>query len=186
VGGGGREMKDSMRAEVRSGVVRAYDARTGAERWRWDPVRPSASMMSGAANAWSIMAVDRERHLVFVPTGSASPDYYGGDRRGDNKWANFVVALRSQNGQGAWAFQLFHHGPGDYAPAPPPPLTTIVRGGSRVPVVVISNKTGLVYVLNRETGEPVFPIEERTAPKSDIAGEAASPTQPFPSAPPPL
>src|SRR5262249_56464887 len=135
VGGGGREMKDSMRAEVRSGVVRAYDARTGAERWRWDPVRPSASMMSGAANAWSVMAVDPERHLVFVPTGSASPDYYGGLRPGDNKWANSIVALRSQTGELAGGFQLVHHDLLGYDTASPPLLTPILPRGRHVSVV---------------------------------------------------
>ena len=183
----GSAINDNMRAEMPSGVVRAYDARTGAERWRWDPVPLGRSgMKSGAANAWSVMAVDPARHLVFVPTGSASPDYYGGDRRGDNKWANSIVALRSQSGELAWGFQLVHHDLWDYDSASPPLLATITRRGRRIAAVIASNKSGLVYALNRETGEPVFPIDERPVPKSDIPGEEASPTQPFPTAPPPL
>src|SRR5262249_42020362 len=133
-----------------------------------------------------IMSVDEERHLVFVPTGSASPDYYGGLRPGDNKWANSVVALRAATGELAWGFQLVHHDLWDYDTAAPPLLATIERGGGRVPVVVQGNKTGFLYVLNRETGKPVFPIEERPVPPSDVPGEKASPTQPFPTAPPPL
>jgi len=182
----GSAINDNMRAEMPSGVVRAYDARTGAERWRWDPVRPSPSMKSGAANAWSVMAVDPERHLVFVPTGSASPDYYGGDRRGDNKWANSIVALRSQTGELAWGFQLVHHDLWDYDSAAPPLLAAIARGGRRIPAVIASNKTGMIYALNRETGEPIFPVDERPVPRSDVPGEDAAPTQPFPAAPPPL
>jgi quinoprotein glucose dehydrogenase len=183
----GSAINDNMRAEMPSGVVRAYDARTGAERWRWDPVpltRPG--MKTGAANAWSVMAVDPARHLVFVPTGSASPDYYGGDRRGDDKWANSIVALRSQTGELAWGFQLVHHDLWDYDSASPPLLATIAHAGRRVPAVIATNKTGLVYVLNRDTGEPIFPVEERPVPRSDVAGEGASATQPFPTAPPPL
>jgi quinoprotein glucose dehydrogenase len=182
----GSSINDNMRERMPSGVVRAFDARSGAQRWAWDPVAPAPGATTGAANAWSMMAVDPERHLVFVPTGSASPDYYGGDRRGDNRWANSVVALRSQTGQVAWGFQLVHHDLWDYDTASPPIVATIVRGGNRIPVVVIGNKTGLVYVLNRDTGEPVFPIEERPVPASDVPGEQASPTQPFPAAPPPL
>src|SRR3569832_2458188 len=132
------------------------------------------------------MVVDPERHLVFVPTGSASPDYYGGMRPGDNKWANSIVALRAKTGELAWGFQLVHHDLWDYDSASPPLLATIERNGRKIPVVVQGNKTGLLYVLNRDTGKPVFPIEERPVPASDVPGETASPTQPFPAAPPPL
>jgi len=183
----GSAINDNMRAQMPSGVVRAYDARTGAERWRWDPVPLArSSMKTGAANAWSVMAVDPARHLVFIPTGSASPDYYGGDRRGNNMWANSIVALRSKDGEFAWGFQLVHHDLWDYDSASPPLLATIARGGRQVPAVVVTNKTGLVYVLNRDNGEPIFPVEERAVPRSDIPGEDASATQPFPTAPPPL
>ena len=191
----GSAIDDNSRVDMPSGVVRAFDARTGALRWSWEPLpansagspEPSSKpWRTGAGNAWSIMAVDPARHLVFVPTGSASPDYYGGLRPGDNKWANSVVALRAQTGEVAWGFQLVHHDLWDYDCASPPLLATLRRDGREVPVVVQGNKTGLLYVLNRETGVPVFPVEERAVPQSDIPGEVTSPTQPFPVAPPPL
>ena len=185
----GSSIDDNSRVDMPAGVVRAFDARTGAMRWAWDPLPPNEAepaadpakrWRTGAANAWSILAVDPERHLVFVPTGSASPDYFGGLRPGDDKWANSVVALRAATGEVAWGFQLVHHDLWDYDTASGPLLATLTRDGRQVPVVVQGNKTGFVYVLNRETGVPVFPVEERPVPKSDIPGEAASPTQPFP------
>ena len=192
----GSAIDDNHRVDMARGVVRAYDARTGALRWSWDPLAPNQSgapasagekiFRSGAGNAWSIMVVDLERDLIFVPTGSASPDYYGGFRPGDNKWANSVVALRAKTGEVAWGFQLVHHDLWDYDSAAPPLLTTLRHDGKEVPVVIQGNKTGLLYVLNRDTGKPVFPVEERAVPKSDIPGEEVSPTQPFPVAPPSL
>ena len=188
----GSAIDDNSRVDMPSGVVRAFDAQTGASRWSWDPLLPNGSSRSrkpwrtGAANAWTVMAVDPERHLVFVPTGSASPDYYGGLRPGDNRWANSVVALHAATGKLAWGFQLVHHDLWDYDCASPPLLATLDRNGKALPVVIQGNKTGLLYVLNRETGIPVFPVEERAVPQSDVPGEVASPTQPFPTAPPPL
>ena len=192
----GSAIDDNHRVDMARGVVRAYDARTGALRWKWDPLpaNPSAAtpteaakaFRSGAGNAWSIMAVDAERGLVFVPTGSASPDYYGGLRVGDNKWANSVVALRAKTGEFVWGFQLVHHDVWDFDSASPPLLTTIRHGGQDVPVVIQGNKSGLLYVLSRDNGKPVFPVEERPVPQSDVPGEVTSPTQPFPLAPPPL
>jgi quinoprotein glucose dehydrogenase len=192
----GSAIDDNQRAAMPAGVVRAFDARTGSLRWSWDPIAaPSASpadtgkaaeQQVGAANAWSIMAVDLERDLIFIPTGSASPDYYGGLRPGDNKWANSVVALHARTGEIAWGFQLVHHDLWDYDSASPPLLATLRRQGENTPVVIQGNKTGFLYVLHRDTGTPVFPVEERRVPSSDVAGEAASPTQPFPVAPPPL
>jgi quinoprotein glucose dehydrogenase len=132
------------------------------------------------------MAVDAERDLVFVPTGSPSPDYYGGLRVGDDKWANSVVALRAKTGEFVWGFQLVHHDLWDFDSASPPLLTTLRHDGKDVAVVIQGNKSGLLYVLNRETGKPVFPVEERPVPQSDVPGEVTSPTQPFPFAPPPL
>jgi len=121
---------------------------------------------------------------VFVPTGSPSPDYFGGLRSGDDKWANAVVALHAATGAVAWAFQLVHHDLWDYDSAAGPLLATIRRGGRRVPVVIQGNKTGFLFVLDRDTGTPVFGVEERPVPASDVPGEAASRTQPFPLAPP--
>jgi quinoprotein glucose dehydrogenase len=182
----GSAINDNNRVRMPNGTVRAFDARTGALRWSWDPMPPTVTAQSGAANAWSVMAADPERHLVFVPTGSASPDYYGAKRPGDNKWANSIVALRSQTGEFVWGFQLVHHDLWDYDSASPPLLATIVHDGRPVPVVVQGNKTGFIYVLNRDTGVPVFPVEERPVPKSDVPEEVPSPTQPFPAAPPPV
>jgi quinoprotein glucose dehydrogenase len=186
----GSAIDDNARAVMPSGVVRAFDARTGALRWSWDPIPPptdsAKTWNTGAANAWSIMTVDQKRDLVFVPTGSASPDYYGGLRPGDDKWANSVVALHARTGKIAWGFQLVHHDLWDYDSAAPPLLATLPHGGHQVPVVIQGNKTGFLYVLNRDTGKPVFPVEERPVPQSDVPGEVTSPTQPFPAAPPAL
>jgi quinoprotein glucose dehydrogenase len=182
----GSAINDSNRVQMPDGVVRAFDARSGTLRWSWDPMPPAVTGQSGAANAWSVMTVDAERHLVFIPTGSASPDYYGALRPGDNKWANSVVALHAQTGELAWGFQLVHHDLWDYDTAAPPLVATIRHDGRQVPVVVQGNKTGFLYVLNRETGAPVFPVEERPVSKSDVPGEETSPTQPFPTAPPPV
>src|SRR5258708_1069960 len=189
----GSAIDDNHRADMARGVVRAYDARTGALRWSWDPLPANRlangktqPFRSGAANAWSVMAVDTERDLVFIPTGSPSPDYYGGLRVGDDKWANSVVALRAKTGEFVWGFQLVHHDLWDFDSAAPPLLTTVRHDGKDVPVVIQGNKAGLLYVLNRDTGKPVFPIEERPVPQSDVPGERTSPTQPFPLAPPPL
>src|SRR5271155_3450167 len=198
----GSAIDDNSRVDMPSGVVRAFDARTGALRWKWEPLPPNdpdpaASNASananaakvwrtGAGNAWSVMVVDPERDLVFVPTGSASPDYYGGMRAGDNKWANSVVALRAKTGELVWGFQLVHHDLWDYDSASPPLLATLQHDGKSVPVVIQGNKTGFLYVLNRDTGVPVFPVEERPVPQSDVPGEVTSPTQPFPLAPPAL
>jgi quinoprotein glucose dehydrogenase len=119
--------------------------------------------------------VDAERDLVFIPTGSASPDYYGGIRKGDNKWANSVVALRASTGEFVWGFQVVHHDLWDYDVASQPTLFAWKDG---TPAVAIATKTGQVFVLNRLTGAPLIPVEERPVPKSDIPGEEAYPTQP--------
>jgi membrane-bound PQQ-dependent dehydrogenase (glucose/quinate/shikimate family) len=192
----GSAIDDNHRVDMARGVVRAYDTRTGALRWSWDPLPPnpatalaqgkSAAWRSGAGNAWSIMAVDVQRDLLFVPTGSASPDYYGGLRPGDDKWANSIVALRGKTGQFVWGFQLVHHDLWDFDSASPPLLTTLHLAGQEVPVVIQGNKSGLLYVLNRDTGEPVWPVEERAVPRSDVPGEHSSTTQPIPIKPPPL
>ena len=187
----GSSIDDNSRADMPSGVVRGFDAVTGKLRWSWEPLNPpkgssAKSWRTGAANSWTVMAVDLERHLVFVPTGSASPDYFGGLRPGDNRWANSIVALKADTGKLAWGFQLVHHDLWDYDTASPPLLATLQRNGRNIPVVIQGNKTGFLYVLNRETGAPVFPVEERPVPQSDVPGEFTSPTQPIPVAPPPL
>jgi membrane-bound PQQ-dependent dehydrogenase (glucose/quinate/shikimate family) len=194
----GSAINDNMRANMPSGVVRAFNARTGTLLWKWDPIPPNVEAATGksdssakvwrtgAANAWSVIVADPERQLFFVPTGSASPDMYGGLRPGDDKWADSVVALRARTGEVVWGFQLVHHNLWDYDTAAAPLLATFERDDKKIPVVIQGNKSGFVYVLNRDTGAPIFPIVERSVPKSDIPGEVASATQPFPSAPPAL
>lgn len=187
----GSSIGDNTRAEMPDGIVRGYDARTGRLLWKWEPLeRPAgvspAAWKTGAANAWSILGADTQRHLVFVPTGSASPDYYGGLRPGDDRWANSVVALDPRSGRLVWGFQLVHHDLWDFDTASAPLLTSITLNGRRTPVVVAGNKSGMLYVLDRSTGKPALPIEERAVPQSDVPGEVTSPTQPFPVTLPPL
>jgi len=188
----GSGVADNNRTDAASGEVRAYDARTGALRWTWDPVPQNPSdpayatwqgangHRTGAANAWSVIAADPARDLVFVPTSSPSPDYFGGERLGRNDYANSIVALRASTGAVVWHFQTVHHDLWDYDNASPPLLAT-VKGQ---PAVIQTTKTGMMYVLNRETGAPIFPIEERAVPASTVPGERAWPTQPFSSLPP--
>jgi len=141
---------------------------------------------TGAGNAWSVLSGDEKRGLVYVPTGSASPDYFGGLRPGDNRWANSVVALDAKTGTLKWGFQLIHHDLWDYDTAAAPMATTIRLKGKATPAVIASNKTGMVFVLDPATGKPLLPVVEKPVPKSTLAGEVSSPTQPFPMATPPL
>ncbi|MFQ5636132.1 MAG: PQQ-binding-like beta-propeller repeat protein, partial [Gammaproteobacteria bacterium] len=186
------------RRDAPSGAVRAFDARTGQLKWAWDPVPRNpddpraadwdeeALAHTGGANVWSLMSVDERRDLVFLPTSAASPNFFGGTRPGDNHYANSTVALRGSTGELAWHFQLVHHDVWDYDAGSQPLLADIVREGKAIPVVVQLTKHGFVFVFHRDTGEPVFPVEERAVPTDGVPGETLSPTQPFPSAPPPL
>jgi len=182
----GSSIGDNWHVDTGDGSVRAFDARTGAPVWAWSPLEGRAVGRVGAANAWSTMSVDHERGLVFVPTGSASPDFFGGFRPGDNRWANSVVALDGATGRVVWGFQTVHHDLFDYDVAAQPTLANVTRDGVSVPVVIQPTKTGLLFVLDREDGTPIFGVEERPVPSSGIPGEAASPTQPFPLLPAPL
>ena len=188
----GSSIGDNGRANKPSGEVRAFDARTGLQRWAFDPVTQDPSdphystswggpngHNTGAANVWSVMAVDSARDLVFLPTTSPSPDYYGGERLGDNRYASSVVALRGSTGKVVWEFQTVHHDLWDYDNAAPPALVTITKDGRKRDVVVEATKTGQLFVLDRATGKPVFPVEERAVPRSDVPGEQSWPTQPF-------
>jgi len=182
----GPSIGDNWSVDTGDGSVRAFDARTGALAWTWSPLETREPDRVGAANAWSTMSVDPERGLVFVPTGSASPDFYGGLRPGENRWANSVVALDAATGAPAWGFQTVHHDLFDYDLAAQPTLATLTRDGAPVPVVIQPTKTGLLFVLDRRDGRPLYGHEERSVPASDVEGETASPTQPFPLAPAPL
>ncbi|HET6763805.1 MAG TPA: pyrroloquinoline quinone-dependent dehydrogenase [Longimicrobiaceae bacterium] len=186
----GSAVADNNRWNAPSGEVRAFDARTGALRWTWHPVPQDPADAAwrtwtgprargtGAANAWSVIAADPARDLVFVPTGSASPDYYGGERLGENRYANSIVALRASTGRVVWHFQTVHHDLWDFDNASPPALVTVRRGGRDVAAVLQATKTGQLFVLDRATGRPLFPVDERPVPASDVAGEQAWPTQP--------
>ncbi|HUF75778.1 MAG TPA: pyrroloquinoline quinone-dependent dehydrogenase [Longimicrobiales bacterium] len=184
----GSSISDSHVADAPSGVVRAYDARTGALVWAWEPLLGDVAegVAVGAANAWATITADPERDLVFVPTGSPSPDHWGGLRPGDNRHANSLVALRASTGEVVWHFQTVHHDLWDYDLPSPPALVTVERNGVQVPAVVQTTKMGYVFVFHRETGEPLFPIAEVPVPASDVPGEVTSPTQPVPVLPRPL
>ena len=174
----GSSIADNWKVDTGRGIVRAFDARTGQLRWTWDPVpwAEKTQPRTGAGNAWSTLSVDPKEDLVFIPTGSAAPDYYGGIRKGDDKWANSVVALRASSGEFVWGFQVVHHDLWDYDVASQPTLFTWKDG---TPAIVINTKMGHVFVLNRLTGAPLLPVEERPVPQSQVEGEQSWPTQPF-------
>jgi quinoprotein glucose dehydrogenase len=194
----GSSIADNSRPQTASGEVRGFDARTGALKWTWDPIpqhpqdpaygdwRGAMATKGGGANAWTVLAADPERGLVFIPTGSAAPDYYGAMRLGDNRYANSIVALRAETGRVAWAFQTVHHDLWDYDNASPPALVTLTHDAARVPAVLQANKSGMLFVLNRDTGRPIFQVDERPVPASHIPGEEAARTQPFTAVTPPL
>jgi quinoprotein glucose dehydrogenase len=191
----GSSIGDNGRFDAASGVVRAYDARSGKALWSWDPVarKPSdpgfetwkgdAAHKTGAANVWSIISADAERGLVYLPTSCPSPDFYGGRRLGNNLFANSIVALEAKTGTMRWHFQVVHHDIWDYDIAAQPVLFSLARDGAQIPAVAVGTKMGHVFVLDRETGKPLFDVEERSVPSSDVPGEEASPTQPFPALP---
>ncbi len=179
---------DNTRTDAPSGVVRAYDVRSGELRWAWNPIPPGmgevnedGSYRSGTTNVWSIIAVDEERNLVFVPTGNTNPDYYGGHRDGLDHYSSSVVALNGDTGEVVWHYQMVHHDLWDYDTPAQPTLIDLRLDGETIPVVVQVTKMGMTFVLHRETGEPVFPVEERPVPQQPVPGEYLSPTQPFPS-----
>lgn len=189
----GSTVEAGRRQSVESGVVRAFDARTGTLRWTFDPVPRDSShpawhswtltsaSITGAANVWSVISVDPDRGLVFLPTASAAPPSYGSGRPGRNEFANSVVALRAADGSLEWGFQVVHHDLWDYDLATQPLLIEAGSNSSHsVSALVVGTKTGMVFVLNRETGTPLFPVEERAVPPSDVPSEAVWPTQPFP------
>ena len=149
----------------------------------WDAAR---LIKASAANAWAPLSVDPARHLVFVPTGSASPDFFGGERPGDNRWANSVVALDGQTGQLRWGQQLVHHDLWDYDLPAQPTLAELVHDGKRIAAVIQATKNGFLFTFNRDSGAPIFPIVEKAVPQDAVPGEYPSPTQPYPVAPPAL
>jgi quinoprotein glucose dehydrogenase len=194
----GSAISDNARVVAPAGSVRAFDVRTGAEKWDFDPIpRTKTAPMSetwqgedvpaeGHANVWAPMTVDAERGLVFLPTTSPSPDFYGGLRPGDNRYANSVVALEAETGRVVWNFQTVHHDVWDYDLPAQPGLYSVWKDGEAHDVVAQVTKTGFVFVLDRDTGKPFLPVEERAVNQKSIAGEVLSPTQPFPVLTPPI
>jgi quinoprotein glucose dehydrogenase len=179
------------------GHIRAYDIRTGKLAWIFHTIPhpgevghetwpADAWKLSGGANCWAGMALDEKRGIVFVPTGSAAFDFWGGNRLGQNLFANCLLALDAATGKRLWHYQFVHHDIWDRDPPAPPNLLTVKRNGKPVDAVGQVTKSGHVFVFNRETGEPLFPIEERIVPPSDLQGESAWPTQPIPLKPAPF
>ncbi len=179
------------------GNILAFDVHTGELRWRFNLIpregetgvetwEDGSWRTTGHTNAWAPMSLDAERGLLYVPVGTPSNDYYGGHRPGDNLFAEAVVALDARTGERAWHFQTVHHGLWDYDLPGAPVLLPIEVDGRRIDAVAAAGKTGFLYVFDRATGEPVWPIEERPVPTSDVPGEEAAPTQPFPTKPPPF
>ncbi len=181
----GTSISDNLRTDAPLGTVHAFDAVTGEQIWKYNPIPWNADgdTRIGHANVWSSMSVDSERGLVFLPTSTASPDYYGGERPGNNENANSVVALDARTGEVVWAYQIVHHDVWDYDLPAQPGLYQIWLDGETRDVVVQVTKMGLVFVLDRDTGEPVIPVEERRVPQDGVDGEHLSPTQPFPARP---
>ena len=193
----GALVADNVRTDAPSGVVRAFDARSGGLVWAWDLAPPGYDYATrpksadgyalGTPNVWAPMSSDAALDLVFVPTGNPAPDLYrGGDRADMDYYGSSVVALRAATGEVVWRFQTVHHDLWDYDVPAQPTLVDLVRDGERIPALVQGTKMGLLFVLHRETGEPIFGVEERPVPQGGAPGETLSPTQPFPLKPPPL
>ncbi len=179
------------------GDIRAYNVRTGKLQWSFHTIPhpgeagystwpADAWKTAGAANNWAGMAVDTKRGIVFAPTGSAVSDFYGADRLGNDLYANTLLALDATTGKMLWYFQGVHHDMWDRDFPSPPALVTVLHDGKRVDAVAQTSKHGFVFVFDRETGKPLFPIEERSFPASTVPGEVASKTQPIPLAPAPF
>jgi quinoprotein glucose dehydrogenase len=206
----GSSVADNLSVKAPRGVVRAFDARSGTVRWTFDPIPRAAGDLrnrtwegdgareTGAANVWPPISVDVAGDAVFLSTGCPSPDYFGGRRLGDNRDANSVVCLAGKTGQRLWAFQTAHHDVWDFDVPMQPLLLTVPRAREGpvdaleerlldavqervVNAVAVGTKTGHLFVLDRMTGRPIFPVEERPVPQTDVEGERTAPTQPFPA-----
>jgi quinoprotein glucose dehydrogenase len=176
----GSAIADNRRVNAPRGTVRGLDARTGQVRWTWEPL-VQEGIEAGHANVWAPMSADEEKGLVFLPTSSPSPDFWGGRRLGNNTHADSVVALRAETGELVWAFQTVHHDVWDYDLPAQPTLARLDTGAGAREVVIQPTKQGFLFVLDRATGAPVWPVEERPVPQGGAEGEQLSPTQPFPT-----
>lgn len=179
------------------GHIRAFNVKTGEMKWIFHTIpKPGefghdtwpadAWKTMGGANSWAGLSLDEERGIVFVPTGSASYDFYGGDREGENLFANSLIALNAATGERIWHFQTVHHDVWDRDLPAPPNLVTVTHKGKKIDAVAQITKSAYVFLFDRETGEPLFPIEEVPVPASELAGESTWPTQPIPTKPPPF
>ncbi|HEB88643.1 MAG TPA: pyrroloquinoline quinone-dependent dehydrogenase [Deltaproteobacteria bacterium] len=190
---------DNIRVDAPGGVVRGYDAHDGRLRWSWDPLPPGVSFVEttdesgetvryhrGTTNAWSVFSVDPGLGLVFVPTGNTAPDYYGAQRDGLDYYSSSVVALEASTGEVRWHFQTVHHDVWDYDVPAQPVLFDFPGPDGPIPAVAQATKLSHLFFLDRRTGEPIFPVEERAVPVRGVSSEVLSPTQPFPTRPPPL
>ncbi len=186
---GGRVSESTQAAP---GHIRAFDIHTGVQRWifhtipkpgefGYDTWPEDAYQRIGGANVWAGMALDEERGIVYCPTGSAAYDFYGGDRHGDNLFANCLLALDAATGERLWHFQTIHHDMWDKDLPAPPNLITVHKDGQDIPAVAQITKNGFLFVFERVTGEPIYPIEEIAVPNARLKGEQASPTQPVPT-----
>ena len=192
----GGSVIDNLSINIPGGVVRAYDIRTGELIWYWDPIPPGKEAVldddgnhlyqRGTANVWSIISTDPDLNLIYLPTGNASPDYYGGHRKGLDYYNSSVVALNADTGEVVWHFKTVYHDVWDYDVPSQPTFYNIEKDGKTIKALAQTTKMGLVFLLNRETGEPIFPIEEREVPQGSLEGENLSKTQPFPTKPLPL
>lgn len=192
-------VKDGQRLHAPGGGVRAFDARTGKLRWVWDSVPPTmtpvaadqvnqgATLTRGTPNSWGLLSADPAQGVIFVPTGNPSPDHYAGKERGNmDYYGSSIVALDAHTGAVRWHFQTVHHDLWDYDVGAQPVLYQMHGPAGDVPAVVGATKVGFMFLLNRQDGTPLFPVEERPVPRSSVPGETSSPTQPFPTKPAPL
>ena len=203
----GRIYKDTIIMSLPAGAydyasapadIQAYDVRTGALKWVFHTVpRPGEfgaetwpdgedRSQYGGVHNWSESTIDTENGIMFIPTGTPRFDFFGGNREGDNLFGNSLIALNAETGERMWHFQMVHHDLWDFDLPVAPKLMTITRNGQRIPIVVQASKHGFIFAFNRLTGEPIWPIEERAVPQSDVPGEHSSPTQPFPTWPEPF
>lgn len=178
----GSSVADNFRTNAPNGSVHAFDVRTGRRVWTFDPT-PDSQGRTGGGNVWSSITVDPQTGTVYLPTSSPSPDFYGGERSGEEGYTNSVVAVSGATGDVLWSFQVVHHDLWDYDVPAGPSLFTLRRSDQQIPALAFATKQGFVFVLDRRTGAPLYPVIERATPASDVDGERASPTQPFSSLP---